>query len=344
MKTKYNLFLTFLVIAMMVLAACGGTYTVKPDVLSNSLSWGGKVASSNTDESAVIVTDVPESAEVETESVTTQMARLPQLDVVTYTPPENAVPLISNDETIGFFFVLNKDGPAEVLSPHQSTTMISLGNGQVGETTVTSDGTEGNIVTILCNKPEGCVTPVTDFTPGHVGITLIFAGKEVPTETVLGAVVNMFNAPNCGGSGCKTIYHYQSGKKETFTAKPTSVSLAIPWEQVDTQTAIIGELPENAKVIKINKKVVGHAYTLSGENSVSVPEGAGGTILCFPDGGEIDGVKAQKGEILVFEGTPSDGFTPEDLNLTLLVAGNNVQVTMIYVANLDSFKNIACGQ
>jgi hypothetical protein len=57
------------------------------------------------------------------------------------------------------------------------------------------------------------------------------------------------------------------------------------------------EPPANAKVIKIGKKVVGHAYTCSGECSVAVPEGAGGTVACFPEGGTADGETVDSGEI-----------------------------------------------
>lgn len=267
-----------------------------------------------------------------------------QLEVVTYIPTENAVPLVNEDETIGFFFVLNKVGPTEVLSPYQSTTLFALGNGTVGDTKVSSDGTEGNVVTLLCNVPDGCITEVKDYTPGHVGVTMILAGKEIPSETVLSAVVNLFNAPNCGGSGCKTNHHYQSGKKETFTTKPSAVKLDVPWKSITVLTAIVGEPPANAKVIKIDKKVVGHSYTCSGECSVSVPEGAGGTVACFSEGGTADGKAVNSGEIVSWNGADSDGGTPEDLNNTVLLNGNNIQIMMIYMADLEPFMNVACGQ
>ncbi len=267
-----------------------------------------------------------------------------QADVVTYTPVGNAVPLISKEETIGFFWVLNQVGPTTVVSPYQSTTLFALGNGTVGNTKVSSDGTEGNVVTLLCNEPDGCETEVKDYTPGHVGITMILAGKEVPAETALGAVVNLFNAPNCGGSGCPTNHHYQSGKQETFTTQPSAVKLDVPWVSITTTTAIVGEPPANARVIKINKKVVGHAYTCSGECSVSVPEGAGGTVACFPEGGTADGKAVNSGEIVSWNSADSDGGTPEDLNNTVLLNGNNIQITMIYMADLEPFMNVACGQ
>jgi hypothetical protein len=284
------------------------------------------------------------SATEEPAKATQEPAKPKQLDVVTYTPTENAIPLINNGETIGFFFVLNKVGPVDVLSPYQSTAIFSLGNGKVGDTTVTSDGTQGNIVTVLCNKPEGCVTTVTDYTAGHVGVTIVFAGKEIPAETVLGAVVNLFKAPNCGASGCPSVFHWQNGQSEAFMSVPTSVELDIPWQSVTVSTAIIGEPPANAKVIKIDKKVVGHSYTCSGECSVSVPEGAGGTIACFPEGGTADGKTVDSGKILSWNGADSDSGTPEDLNNTVLLVGNNIQIIMIYMADLEPFMNVACGQ
>lgn len=263
------------------------------------------------------------------------------MEVVTYTPVKNAMPLINKGETIGFFWVLNQAGPASVKSPYQSTTLFALGNGTVGDTKVSSDGTEGNVVTLLCNEPQGCDTEVKDYTPGHVGITIILAGKEIPAQTALGAVVNLFNAPNCGGSGCKTNHHYQSGKQETFTTKPSAVKLDVPWESITAQTAIVGEPPANAQVIKIGKKVVGHSYTNSGSFEVSVPEGAGGTILYFPNGGTVNGETVAKGTVWSVNGNLSDGSTPEDLNSTLQVSGTDVQVTMVYLADLKAFVDMA---
>ena len=266
------------------------------------------------------------------------------LDVVTYTPAQGEIPLVNKGETIGFFYVLNKKGPVDVTTPYQSTALFALGNGKVGDTTVTSDGTQGNIVTVLCDKPEGCVTTVTDYTAGHVGVTIVFAGKEVPAETSLGAVSNLFNAPNCGANGCPSVFHWQNGQSEAFVDVPIAVKLDIPWESVTVSTAIVGEPPANAKVIKIDKKIVGHAYTCSGECSVSVPEGAGGTVACFPEGGTADGEDVQPGGILSWNGTDTDSGTPEDLNNTVLLNGDNIQVVMIYLADLEPFMNVACGQ
>ncbi len=263
-----------------------------------------------------------------------------ELKTVTYTPPEKSVPLISNGELIGVFFVLNETPPQTIPSPYQSTTLIALGNGKVGDIKVSTDekGTIGNIVTVLCDIEDGCQTEVQDYTPGHVGVTIIFAGKENPVDTVTNAVANMFTAPNCGASGCKTVNFYQGLDQETFTEKPASVKLTIPWKKATAQTAVIGEPPKDAKVIKIGTQVVGHSYVISGNDlAVSVPEGLGGTILYFPDGGELDWEKVNKGAIRWLKGSLSDSSTPDDLNQTVYVSGKGVEVQMIYIADLKSF-------
>lgn len=324
MNKKLYVLVAFLAALSFVLSACTQTHSPVPTVMPTFVA---PAAPGN-----------PSAASAPADLAPGATSASAQPKVVTFTPPDNAVPLISNDETIGFFFVLNKGGPVEVKSPYQSTTLFALGNGEVGDTKVTSDGTEGNIVALLCNEPEGCVRKVDGYSLGNVGVTIILAGKEKPVDTVLGAVVNMFSAPNCGQSGCNTVYLWQNGQKQTFADKPSTVQVNIPWTQITVQTAMVGEPPANAKVIKIGTEVVGHQYVISGANTVSVPEGTGGTILCFPKGGTANGEKILPGEGKVFTGMPSDNSTPKDLNQTVLVTGDDVQVTTIYLSDLSAFS------
>lgn len=278
-----------------------------------------------------------------------------QLEVVTYTPTENAVPLVSEDETIGFFWVLNKNGPTEVVYPSQSTVLVTLGNAWVSpkpamEIVMTSDGTQGNIFVDVCETAEDCKLTVSEYSAGHVGVTIVFAGKEKPAETLAGAINNMFEASNCGGSGClEVIVHNDKNDpavshfETKVVAADVTALLTIPAAPF-VSVAIVGEPPANAEVIKIDKKVVGHSYTCSGECFVSVPEGAGGTVACFSEGGTADGKAVNSGEIVSWNGADSDGGTPEDLNNTVLLNGNNIQIMMIYMADLEPFMNVACGQ
>lgn len=278
-----------------------------------------------------------------------------QLEVVTYIPTENAVPLVSEDETIGFFWVLNKNGPTEVVYPSQSTVLVTLGNAWVSpkpamEIVMTSDGTQGNIFVDVCETAEDCKLTVSEYSAGHVGVTIVFAGKEKPAETLAGAINNMFEASNCGGSGClEVIVHNDKNDpavshfETKVVAADVTALLTIPAAPF-VSVAIVGEPPANAEVIKIDKKVVGHSYTCSGECFVSVPEGAGGTVACFSEGGTADGKAVNSGEIVSWNGAESDGGTPEDLNNTVLLNGNNIQIMMIYMADLEPFMNVACGQ
>lgn len=276
-------------------------------------------------------------------------------EVTTYVPTENAVPLVNKGEVIGFFYVLNKKGPVDVVYPSQSTVLVTLGNAWVSpkpamEIVMTSDGTQGNIFVDICETAEDCKLTVSEYAVGHVGVTIVFAGKEKPAETLAGAINNMFKASNCGGSGCLEVIVHNDKNDPTvshFDKKVVAADVAnlltVPIEPF-VSVAIVGEPPANAKVIKIAQSVVGHAYTCSGECSVSVPEGTGGTVACFPEGGTADGTVVISGEILAWNGADNDGGTPEDLNKTVLLNGNNIQITMIYLADLEPFMNVACGQ
>lgn len=129
--------------------------------------------------------------------------------------PEWAVPL-GEGEVVGYTYSLGKKGPWNQSVPEGGFVLISCGNCTVDGIKATSDGTEGNTFLFKGTNSDG-LTPddlnetivIKDYAAGHVQVTFIYAGNEVPEEAALAAVANMFFAPNCGQDGCSggvTLY------------------------------------------------------------------------------------------------------------------------------------------
>lgn len=272
--------------------------------------------------------------------------------VVNYAPPENAIALKTKDgNTLGFFYALNVDVPYEIEYPFQSTLLVTLGNGNVSIgpvfTLVISGGeTIGNIWTDVCSDAAGCKVSLSGYKPGHVGVTVIFAGFEVPAETLAGAVNNMFKPSNCGGSGCLEIVVYNNKTdplsihfKDPITSGDVAKVLVAPTEPYAKVNIVLAGVPAGAEVIlDAAQSPVGQEYYLTDkEAKVSIPEG-GGTIIYCGTKCEINGESYKAGVAITLRGNPSDGSTPKDLNLTAIVKSgdpNMIRVIMIYGTDFD---------
>lgn len=176
----------------------------------------------------VVVTAMAEAESIAEETESEDEGRT---TVVLITPPDGSVLLGKAGDPNGFFFVLTSGNPAKVPVVEGGFTLVACGNCTVGDLEVTSDGTEGNVVLLLGVEPDGS-TPkdlnsnvwISDYTAGHVGVTVIFPDKEDPREAAFNAVNTMLTGEgNCGDAACNTVFLYTvapNGKlleKETFT-------------------------------------------------------------------------------------------------------------------------------
>lgn len=257
-----------------------------------------------------------------------------------FMPPDNAQRL-GGDKMVGVFYTLNQAGPFTVVTPPESVTIIAAGAIVVDDKTFTTDGTKGNVIVVVCRKMTDCANKVTGYKAGNVGVTTMLPGAEDVNLTAYNAVTLMFKAPNCGSSGCKTADMTLWGEKTTtFTKKPANpADMGITPVTVTTEVALTVP-PEGSRPIELNGKIIGHAYTVSGDNAISVPEG-GGTILVCTRGCKVAGSDIEKNSVVWLVGRPSDGGTPNDLNWTANVSGDMVNVTMIYTGDAKPFVRAA---
>jgi hypothetical protein len=272
---------------------------------------------------------------------------------VDYNVPNNAGRLWTEKTgVLGYYYDCNVNKPCEITYPAQSTVIIALGAGTITDgtytKTVTTDGTIGNLYSNVCELASGsCKATVTEFSAGNVRITIVFAPFEVPAETLAGAANRMGVAPNCGGSGCLVINAYgKNGQEVSFKrgdkVEATHVSglLTAPVAPFVKINLIYGAQPQGAEPIILNKVVVGSIYYLAESDSfVNVPEG-GGTVFYCGAKAEIDGKTCEAGTAIRFDGTLSDGNTPEDLNKTVKIVSSEptmIRVYMIYAMDFNTY-------
>lgn len=128
-------------------------------------------------------------------------------------PPAGAIPLIVNDEIIGYTYPIGVKGPWSQSVPEGGFTLVACGNCTVDDKEATSDGTQGTVFLLVGVNADGS-TPadlnetvvIDDYTLGHVQVTFIYAGNEDPQEAAASAVAGMFGPPNCGAEGCLTVH------------------------------------------------------------------------------------------------------------------------------------------
>lgn len=254
--------------------------------------------------------------------------------VVDYYAAEHFVPLPdAKGHTKGVFYVLGEEGPAEIAYPYQSTLMVTAGNMTVnGELEFGTDGTIGNIFADVCQDEKGCSVNVDSYKAGHIGVTIVFGGYEVPNQTVADSVNTMLTgASNCGNKCLTVIVGNADGKTESFTAEVEagSFNLKAPEAPLALVNFIFPNVPQGSEVILLGNRPVGHSYFLSTpESKVSVPE-TGGTVIYCGSKCSVDGTTYEAGSAIVLPGGPTDGKTPEDLNLTTSVESKDS--TMVHV-------------
>ncbi len=352
MKKRPIIYLAITFVLVAVLSACSQAVSTPPPPASQVPTKAPVVANTPPPEVKATSTTAPTSVPEPAKAV-----------IVEYDVPENAMPLLDASGSIkAFTYTINEAKDANPLLrlivggnknsfdakyPYQSHILITFGNAWISygdaHEKLTSDGTIGNIYTEICDKPEGCKLGVLNYTPGHVQVTVVFGGTEVPAETLAWAVNFMLSpgSSNCGANGCKTVNVVDRNSFPTvgtFTqmVKPADVAGFLtapkaPYVQVKLNYKGV---PKDANVITDSKNVpVGQEYYLADkEASVSVPE-AGFTVIFCGAKCTIDGKKVPAGTAKVFEGTKSDGSTPADLNRTLSISSsdpNMIRVVMIY--------------
>lgn len=340
--------LLFLVVAL-VLAGCKKSATSAPDMPAATATGTPKIVrdiEATQTASAAMIREP--TSPVEESIATEEPAFTPES--VGYIVPKNAVPLPDGETGAikGFFYVLNKEGPYTAEYPYQSMILVALGNGKIESGSfskfLNAGEDEGNIFADICATPKGCSAVVSEYSAANVGVTVIFAGYENPDDTLIGGFNNMFNASNCGGSGCKTIYiHNIKGKDLTFKKAISSNDVAkflTPAKEPYVVVAFRYEgVPSGAVVIKDDaKNVIGHEYFLTDKDAyVSVPEGGGTMVYCGAKA-VIDGVKCPAGTVMLFTGTKSDGSSPEDLNYVIHILTTDpsaIRIVMIYAGSFD---------
>lgn len=338
-----------------IVALCSVLYFGYPGPQLRASSSNASMAASVVPEAAIatiVPTDEP-AVDLAVEPVATIA---PVVDekarIVNYAPPENAIALkTKNGNILGFFYALNVEGPYEIEYPFQSTLLVTLGKAKISvgsayTQVIPNDNTIGNIWTDVCSDAAGCKATLTDYKAGHVGVTVVFAGFEVPADTLAAAVNNMFKPSNCGGSGCLEIlvYNKKTTPLVTIFSAPTTSSvvakvLIAPTEPYAKVNIVLTGVPAGAEVVLNAAQLpVGQEYYLSDkEAKVSIPEG-GGTIIYCGTKCEIDGESYKAGVAIRLNGNASDGSTPEDLNLTAMVKSsdpNMIRVIMIYGTDFD---------
>lgn len=264
---------------------------------------------------------------------------------VSYTPPENAV-LLGEDETVGYFYVLNSGDPYTVVTPPGAVTVIAGGNYHAGSRSFQSDGTEINIYLIVCDSAENCQTQVSHYTAGHLGVTTVMPGMEDPSSVALSAVRLGFDASNCGDPGCKTVHLYQDGQaSQDFTAKPGSVEVAGFSGAVPDSIVIAGDVPDSSRPVKYQDQIVGHRYQLDAAvaQSVSVPEN-GGTLLFCQAGCQVNSTSVNAQTWVYIRGNRTDGTTPQDRNRTVTIQSSElVTVVLLNGANAQTVASAIAG-
>lgn len=282
----------------------------------------------------------------------------PDLEEYIYVPPEGSAPLLTAEvggSVKGFAYYITTEGPYEIKYPYQSTVLITLGNGRAdyfksgtgSSIIMASDGTIGNILADNCREqtPEGCSITLTGYTPGHVGVTVVFGGYEIPDETLVGAVNNMLaNAPNCGANACKTVKVHYFGANQlvdlSFTAAitPTDVVGVLLENTPPYFNVVVGDVGRSQVVLDDTNKPVGLMFYLANNASyISIPE-AGGTVIFCGSQAKVDDIDCPSGSVMILRGNPTDGSTPRDLNKTITVESSDP--TMIRVVQLNTdFEN-----
>ena len=283
-----------------------------------------------------------QATEAPTQAVADASKNDAKAETVDFAPPANALALKSEDVIVGYFYVLNKEGATEIVYPKQATLLITAGNANVtkGDVVVKmatdKKGTVGNVFSDVCES-DSCKVTVDGFKAGNVGVTIVFGGNEDPKDSLTDATNGMFKAPNCGGSGCKTVNVYNGkGKswsfKSAIKADDVAKVLTAPAEPFVKINIKFADVPADAKtLLDGNDNVVGHEYYLTDKKAfVSIPEGGITVFVCGTDT-TIDGTLYKAGSAVVFNGTASDGSTPKDLNFTLSVESSDPTMVRVYM-------------
>jgi len=348
----------------------GGTKLVCADTgyweITNLVYGGVEYPIPGVSDVAAEVKDTPVPTEAPTEEATPAPTEEPVVDPITevysYVPPEGSAPLLTAEiggSVKGFAYYVTTEGPYEIKYPYQSTVLIALGNGRAdyfksgtgSSVIMTSDGTIGNILADNCREqtPEGCSITITGYTPGHVGVTVVFGGYEVPDETLVAAVNNMLkSAPNCGANACKTVKVNYFGANQpvnlSFTNAITPTDVAgvlldnvLPYANVaiDDYLNMIGR---SQVVLDDTDKPVGLMFYLANEVSyISVPEAGGDVIFCGSKA-TVNDIECPAGSVMVLKGNPTDGSTPKDLNKTITVESSDPAMIRVIQLNTD-FEN-----
>lgn len=266
-----------------------------------------------------------------------RIARPESSGTVVYNPPVSAMQLVTDEGvTVGVSYVLTDGEATQIFTPAYSTTIVVGGNFTADGITFTSDGTIGNIYMFLCRQNGECAFDVEDYTAGHLSVTTVFSGMENPNATAFGALTTLFQAPNCGDPGCliATLTTSDDKQMQEFDSPPNNDALGIDGFSNTVTVSVLG-VP-NARVIEIGGDIVGRTWTMSGDNQhVSVPEGdETGTIIVCQTGCTVNGQTIEAGGIVVLTGFMTDDTTPDDLNMTAEVSGDNVTVYLIYGHNV----------
>jgi hypothetical protein len=264
-------------------------------------------------------------------------------------PPANAFVNKDDERTYSFNYVLNEDRPYDLIVPCGSTATFAFGNATINGKEYKASEVQGNVVYSTCDQPLNCTYTVEKFTPGHFIVTIVYPGMEEPQVSVFNAVDNMFNASNCGGTGCTTVFLTDAdvnATTETFNNRPAKEEIKVNGFTVQpTEASVIGEPVTTA--ITVNGKEVGQRYALTstGKQFIGVPEShdsfvTGLAIIC-PNGCNVYDFQLKDGESAIAYGNKGDGATPSDLNWTIAVQADDPASVQIYFIYSDDVINYA---
>lgn len=274
-----------------------------------------------------------------------------QVEIVDFPVPGNYDPLYNEEgDLIGITYPIQDTGPHSIPSCNKCTLIVAVGKFTFSGTIVNqftglfgASEVTGNILAGVCDQESGCVTPMIGAKAGHLQVTIVFPGYEIPNESAVWSVNFMFNpeSSNCG-DGCLEVYfgNLNNGTIKKFDKEitATDLNLIVPDGPYPKINIVVDGIPSGSKVITNDAgDPIGQKYYLADKEAhISVPED-GGTVFYFGTACTRDGISQKAGDVVTMYGIKSDGGTPHDQNETVELVCSQPEMVLVHFFHGGNF-------